>query len=103
MEITVFAKKRTSNDGKPFTTYISTLTRKDGTKQTVQVKFREECGSPKAEKCPMNIEIEKETSNMATREFTRDNGEAGTSYTLWVSNWKESANKYVDHTMDEFA
>ena len=41
MELTIFAKKRQSNDGRPFFTYLSTLTRKDGEEIKVQVKFRQ--------------------------------------------------------------
>ena len=102
MEITIFAKKRTTADGKPFYGYLSTLTRKDGTKQTVSVKFRDECGNPKPEKCPMNIVFNKGAANLATREFVReDTGEVGTSFTLWVSAW-EPGTPYVDTSLDDF-
>ena len=102
MEITIYAKKRTSSDGKPFFGYLSTLTRKDGTKQTVSVKFREDCGNPKADKCPMNIVVEKVNANMTVKEFTReDTGEVCNSYTLWVSEW-EQGSEFVDHSLDDF-
>jgi hypothetical protein len=102
MEIAIFAKKRTTADGKTFFSYLSTLTRKDGTKQTVSVKFRDEAGNPKPENCPMNIKFEKGSANMATREFIReDTGETGLSYTLWVSRWEPGA-PFVDHSLDDF-
>ena len=102
MEITIYAKKRTSNEGKFFFSYLSTLTRKDETKQTVSVKFRDECGSPKPEKCPMNIKFDKRNANMTTKEFIReDTGEISTSYTLWVSVWEQGA-PFVDHSLDDF-
>lgn len=102
MEITVFAKKRTTSDGKPFYGYLSTLTRKDGRKQTVSVKFRDECGNPKPEKCPMNIKFSKTAANLSIREFVReDSGEVGESYTLWVSAW-EQGTPYVDTSLDDF-
>ena len=102
MEITVYAKKRTTNEGKSFYSYLSTLTRKDGTTQTVSVKFRDEAGSPKPEKCPMNVVFQKGDANLSTKEFTReDTGEPGLSYTLWVSAWKEGA-PFVDHSLDDF-
>ena len=102
MEITIYAKKRTSSDGKSFFSYLSTLTRKDGTKQTVSVKFRDDCGNPKPENCPMNIKFEKGNANMTTKEFVRDDtGEVGTSYTLWVSAW-EHGTQFVDHSLDDF-
>lgn len=102
MEITIYAKKRNSTDGKTFYSYLSTLTRKDGTKQTVSVKFRDEAGSPKPEKCPMNIKFDKVHGNLSTKEFTReDSGEVATSYTLWVSAW-EPGTPFVDHSLDDF-
>lgn len=102
MEITIYAKKRTTAEGKTFYSYLSTLTRKDGTKQTVSVKFRDECGNPKPEKCPMNIKFDKGAANMATSEFIReDTGEIGISYTLWLSAWEQGA-PFVDHSMDDF-
>lgn len=102
MEITVYAKKRTTAEGKSFFSYLSTLTRKDGTKQTVSVKFRDECGNPKPENCPMNVKFDKGSANMATREFVReDTGEVGTSYTLWVSAW-EPGTPFVDRSLDDF-
>ena len=102
MEITIYAKKRTTAEGKSFFSYLSTLTRKDGTKQTVSVKFRDECGNPKPENCPMNVKFDKGNANMTTREFVReDTGEVGTSYTLWVSAW-EPGTPFVDHSLDDF-
>lgn len=102
MEITIFAKKRTSSEGKSFFSYLSTLTRKDGTKQTVSVKFRDDCGNPKPEQCPMNVKFDKGNANISTREFVReDTGEVGTSYTLWVSAWEPGA-PFVDHSLDDF-
>lgn len=102
MEITIYAKKRTTSEGKSFYSYLSTLTKKDGNKQTVAVKFRDECGSPKPEKCPMNIKFNKTDANMSSREFTReDTGEVGTSFTLWVSAWENGA-PFVDHSLDDF-
>lgn len=102
MEIAIFAKKRTGKDGKTFFSYLSTLTRKDGTKQTVSVKFRDECGHPKPETCPVNIKIDKGNANITKSEFTReDNGEVAVSYTLWVSAW-ELGSSWVDNSLDEF-
>lgn len=102
MEITIYAKKRNTADGKTFYTYLSTLTRKDGTKQTVSVKFRDEAGKPKPELCPMNIKFDRVMANMATKEFTReDTGEIAVSYTLWVSAWELGA-PFDDHSLDEF-
>ena len=102
MEVTIYAKKRTTTEGKSFFSYLSTLTRKDGTKQTVAVKFRDECGNPKPENCPMNVKFDKGKANMSTSEYVReDTGEVGISYTLWVSAW-EPGTPFVDHSLDDF-
>ena len=102
MEITIYAKKRSAKDGKTFYSYLSSLTRKDGTKQTVAVNFRDEAGKPKPEECPMNIKFDRCAANMATKEFIReDNGEVATSYTLWILAW-EPGEPFVDHSLDDF-
>lgn len=102
MEITIYAKKRTTSEGKSFYSYLSNLTRKDGTKQTVSVRFRDDCVNPKPENCPMNIKFDKSNANLATRKFVRfESGEVGTSYTLWVSAW-EPGTPFVDHSLDDF-
>lgn len=103
MKVTVFGKKKTSKDGKSFVAYVAKLNRKDGSTLTASVKFREDCGAPRLEDCPVNIEFDKASANLATRTYVReDTGEEGTSYTLWVSNWKESEEVYMDHSLDDF-
>lgn len=101
MEITIFAKKRTTREGKPFVTFISRLRKRDGSEQAVAVKFRDTCQFPKAENCPMNIIVEKENANMSSRLYAKEGGEAATSYTIWVSKWSQGS-AYVDHSFDEF-
>lgn len=102
MEITIYAKKFTGEGNKVFYRYLSKLPRKDGSKQTMAVKFRDEYGAPKPEKCPMNIVVDKKDANVATKEFVReDTGEVRTSFTLWVSKWKEGS-PFVDTSLDEF-
>ena len=110
MEITLFAKKRTSKEGKVFYNFLSTLTRKDGDQILVTVKFRDEAGTPKPESCPMNIIVDKKFCNLSTRKFNREvvdqatgevTQEIGESYTLWVTKWIPGA-AYVDHSMDDF-
>lgn len=101
MEITIYAKKRTSKDGKVFYNYLSTLTRKDGTPQVVTVKFRDEAGQPRPDNCPMNIEFSKENANMSVKDFERKDGTPGKSYTMWVSAWSEGT-PFVDRSMDDF-
>lgn len=102
MEITVFAKRRTSKEGKTFYTYLTTLTKKSGEKQTVAVKFRDEATQPEPKHCPMNIEFDKCKGNLSSKEFVReDTGEVGTSTTLWIAEWRQGT-EYVDHSLDDF-
>ena len=103
MIITVFSKKKKTREGKEFTAYIGKLHKKDGYELTASVKFRKECGSPKASDCPMNVEFPKEKANLSSQVYTReDTGEEATSYTLWVSEWKKSAVPYRDSSLDDF-
>lgn len=105
MEITLFAKRRTTKEGKVFFQYLTTLTRKDGTTNTVRVAFRDADGDnkpPKAETCPRNIVFEKNDANMATNKYTDHNtGEVKERQTLWLTRW-EQGSEYVDHSMDEY-
>lgn len=102
MEIAIYAKRFTGEGNKAFYRYLTTLKKKDGGKQTMAVKFRDECGSPKPEKCPMNIIVDKKNANVSTKEYEReDTGEVGTAFTLWVSAWKEGA-PFVDTSLDEY-
>lgn len=101
MVSTVFSKKRHTQEGKTFYTFLGRLKKKDGTEQVVAIKFRDECGSPKPEKCPVNIVFDKKDANMSVTDFVRDDGETGKSYTLWVSAWAYGE-AYVDHSLDDF-
>ena len=103
MEITIYAKKRQTEDGRIFFSYLSALTKKDGSRMTVSVKFREECGNPKADKCPMNIKFEKSDANLSSKDYgvNDDTGEVMTSHTLWISKWSEGK-PFVDHSLDDF-
>lgn len=103
MEITIFAKKRQTADGKKtFYNYLSTLTKKDGSTLRCAVKFRESAGNPKPEDCPLNIVIDKKDANLSPKELVTETGEIYTVYTLWVSAWKPGKT-YVDHSLDDFA
>ena len=104
MNVTVFGKKKTTKEGKNFTAYVAQLNKVDGSTITASVKFREECGQPKLEECPINIIVEKEDANLAERNYVKDErtGEEATAYTLRISKWKRSPEAYVDHSLDEF-
>ena len=102
MKYTVFAKRRQTPET-TFFNFLTTLTRKDGTEVTAQVKFRDECGKPKPEKCPLILESPKEALNMTKRRYVNSStGEERTAFTMWVSEWKDTGEQYVDHSMDDF-
>lgn len=102
MKLLVFAKKRTSKDGKAFFTYLSTLTRKDGGEViTVQVKFREACGAPDPHKCPRYITVPRDCANYHEKTI-EDEDITKIARTLWVSEW-DDAGDYIDTSLDEFA
>ena len=102
MNLTIFAKKRTSSEGKTFYTYLTTLRKKDGEELRCTVKFRQDCGNPKGEDCPMNIIVPKSGANLSVERYTDDEtGELLEAARLWVSEWKKGE-AYVDHSLDEF-
>lgn len=101
MEITVFAKRRNSKDGKTFYQYITTLTKKDGSTETMRVCFRN-VDPPKPDSCPRNIIVNRDNSNVALRHYTDPNtGELKSNRTLWVSVWGQGS-EYVDHSLDDY-
>lgn len=103
MKVSVFAKKKQTKEGKNFTAYIGKLEKKDGTTITASIRFREECGSPKVEECPCNIEFDKKDGNLVVSVYTdQETGLDRNSYTLWIQNWEMSKTPYEDHSLDEF-
>lgn len=104
MKITIFAKQRKTADGRPFTSYITRLTRiSDGNTFAASVKFRESCGAPPATECPCILEINKRACNLSSHEYTNTTtGETGTGYELWVTAWKKCG-EYIDTSMDDIA
>lgn len=103
MQITVFAKSATSKEGKKYNIYLGRLINKNtGEEVNVRIKFRESCGQPKADACPMNILVNKEDANMVTSKYVvEDTGEERTTRTLWISGWSEGP-AYVDHSLDDY-
>lgn len=102
-EITIFAKKRQTRDGKKsFYSYLTTLTKKDGSPCTCAVKFAQPAENPDPLECPINILIEKKDVNMVVEPYTNEKtGEVKDSYRLWVKAYTMGS-KYVDHSMDDF-
>lgn len=101
MELTIFAKKRTTTEGKRFYTYLTQLTRKeDGERVSAQVKFPEGL-APKIDVCPLNITVDKEKANLSTKKIETENGEI-TSRTLWVKDYALSENPFEDTSLDDY-
>lgn len=101
-ELTIFAKKRTTDDGKKFFSYLTKLTKKSGEEIVASVKFREDCGAPDGKKCPCIIEVPDGCCNFNTGKYQDEaSGMEMPSYTIWVSEWKEGC-PFVDTSMDEF-
>lgn len=101
MELTIFAKKRSTTEGKRFYTYLTQLTRKeDGKTVTAQVKFPEGL-APTPTDCPINITVNKQDANLSVREIQNDNGSV-TSRTLWVKKYETSINPFVDNSLDDY-
>lgn len=110
MELTIFGKKGTTKEGKVFYRYLTKLEKKDGTEITTAVKFREECGSPRGDKCPMIINVNKKDCNFSSKTVTEvykddEGNEEERDYVnnvLWVSAWTDTDKQYVDTSMDDF-
>lgn len=101
MLITVFAKKRTTREGKRFYTYLTQLTRKkDGEHVSVQVKFPENL-APKVDDCPINIIVDKDKANLAIKNIKTENGEI-VSRTLWVKDYTVNETPFVDNSLDDY-
>lgn len=104
MEITIFAKKRNTKEGKVFYNFLTTLQKKDGTTETMRVAFRDVEGNtvPKPDSCPRNIQFEKADANIATTSYTdNETGEIKKRKTLWICAWR-AGSEYVDHSMDDY-
>lgn len=107
MKLAIFSKRRSVLDEgtkqpRTFYTYLTTLVnRTTGEPVTVQVKFREACGAPDPDFCPMFIEVPKDKMNLAWSKYTNNEGDEMEAGTIWVTQW-DKAGEYVDHSMDEF-
>lgn len=104
MKITLFRKQGTTKDGRKFNIFVTTLNRKDGTKQYATVKFsgEDERKNFNPNKCPYIIEVPKESANMQVKHWTDRNGEVRDDYILWVKDYTEANEVYVDHSLDDF-
>lgn len=101
MELTVFAKKRTTTEGKPFYIYLTQIIRKkDGKVVSAQVKFPEG-SAPKSSECPINITVDKKHANLSVKEVQTEKGSV-VSRTLWIKEYTISENPFEDNSLDDY-
>lgn len=103
MKITLFAKTAHSKDGKAFIRYIGRLKNKAGKEVSMTVRPSGDIPQFVQSKCPYIIEFDKKDANLQPHQYTDKDGNEKTSYTLWLKKYKESEEKYVDHSLDDFA
>lgn len=120
MQITLFAQKKQTKEGRTFYRYLTTLKRKAGENGEtedvmMEVKFHESCGKPEGAACPLNIIVDKRMCNFNSKlekymvaledEDGNPTGEKeereATKNVLWIKAWEEGP-EYVDHSMDDF-
>ena len=111
MKLSVFAKRRQSQDTdsktgaitlRDFWTYLTTLVNKStGEVVPVQIKFRQACGAPEPQKCPMFIEVPKDKANLSWEKYVNEDGEEMQAAKMWVCEWSP-AGEFVDHSLDDF-
>lgn len=107
MKVTIFAQKKETKEGEKFYTYLAKINKKDGSVDTLEAKFREECGAPDPKKCPIIIEVDKSSgSNISEKKekYTDEVGEEKevTRRRFWIAAWSESDEKYVNTSLDEY-
>lgn len=112
MKITIYAKKRSTKEGKTFHVFLSKLTAKNGDEIPVTVHFKQSSGLPNPDKCPCVIEFDRTTANLSKKEkhFARVDvvtGEKVETITidnqLWLSEFTVCDGEYKDTSLDEFA
>lgn len=103
MKITLFAKTAHTKEGKSFIRFIGRLTNKEGKEISMTVRTSGKIPQFDEAKCPYIIEFDKQDANLQPHQYTDKDGNERTSYTLWLKAYKESSEKYVDHSLDDFA
>ena len=102
MEIIIFAKKKTTRDGKAFYIYLTTLTnKKTGEIEKLRVRFRQECGQPDPHTCPRRITFDKHDANISATAYQTEEGETRTTKNLWISKWTDNG-EYIDESLNDF-
>lgn len=98
MEITVRSKLKRTKEGRPFTSFFTSLQKQDGSTIACEVKFKD-VSAP--ESFPCNIVIEKGNANLSTRNYTANDGSTKHAHTLWITAYQPGS-AFVDHSLDEF-
>lgn len=110
MKITIYAKKRTTSEGKTFYNYLSKLTKKNGEELPITVHFKMSAGMPDPNACPCVIEFSKKDANLSKKERAYAKTDVVTGEVtegihidnqLWLSNWN-MIGEAEDHSLDEF-
>ena len=94
--ITIYSKKRTDRNGKTFYIYLTKL-KMAGDEQMVEVKFKG--SSPKD--FPINVDVDRKTSNLSKRKFVNRNGTEVMTNVLWIGEWTPSDDIYRDTSLDD--
>ena len=102
MQAIIYAKKKTTKDGKAFYIYLTTLNnKKTGEAVKMRVRFRQECGQPDPHTCPRIIKFSRHDANVSAAAYQTDEGETRISQTLWIAKWND-AGEYVDESLNDF-
>ena len=104
MKTTVFAKRIKTKDGKSFIEFVTSLERKDGTKQYMRTMYsgKDRNKEFNADECPMIIEFDRSNANVSTKTYVSKTGEKRENYTLWIKDYNRTNETYVDRTLDDF-
>lgn len=104
MKANVFKKRITAKNGNKFDKYVTTLTKKDGTKVYTEVKFTDDIKA-RLTVFPVTIVISKGGANFSTHYYNgvdRDGNEKEYERnTLWVSK-VDRIEPYEDTSLDDF-
>lgn len=103
MKITLFAKTAHTKDGKAFIRYIGRMTNNAGKEVSMTVRVSGKAPAFDQDKCPYIVEFDKKDANLQSHKYMDKDGNEKTSYTLWLKKYKESDEKYVDHSLDDFS
>lgn len=103
MKITLFAKTAHTKEGKAFIRYIGRMTNNAGKEVSMTVRVSGKAPAFDQDKCPYIVEFDKKDANLQSHKYMDKDGNEKTSYTLWLKKYKESDEKYVDHSLDDFS